>query len=704
MQNQQMAQMQAQMNANGSVNGTPVMGNMAQPKRMGTADPVEKLNTYIYDYFLRNRHHALARAMLDCDLKLSTEKSSPNKSNGARDIDMPDDMPLPALPSGQVADNSFLLDWWVQFWDIFAAARGPNGGPKNAVQYLGHNRNLGQMQNEQRNQRLMMANNPIANAQYMMARNGAMANGNQTDLKRAAAMNNRPAGNPMAGMQPMKNPNMIQMQRDGSNMDMNGNRPNSPGSNENAPSPNKRPRVDGGMNAGNMPNNQFNEFMPQGPGAQQKNIEVYAQSLAHQHRVAMSNTSSPQGMNSGVQGSPMAQSGLDGQDLTFAGNGPRPGNMPTNPPGAPQQGNHALQDYQMQLMLLEQQNKKRLLMARQEQDNQSGHPQQGVIGAPGFGAAMSPQGSRAGGPSPNPADQMKRGTPKLGQQNLPGSPMPEGIMGQQRGSPAPNMNFDPALAPPGMPPQFYPQNMGPGPNGNPMMRPPSSHPNGGPQFNGQPLTQEQMQAMRNGQMPPNGWRGGPQPGMMGPGGQQMGPMSQNPQQRQQMPPPPAPSNEQPRPEPSPSVSNQAPPTPNQGNKPNPKKKMAKDNKKPANKKGNTGATPATSNGEEPPTPTSSTPVAPITPVHKQSFNQGQNGGPQQPVQPQPPSDQPMDNGGPPFGNIDGDPNGFDLGLNFGDDAGALENFDFDSFLHTGNDNDTFGNLVSDFDFPNAAEV
>jgi hypothetical protein len=32
-------------------------------------------------------------------------------------------------------------------------------------------------------------------------------------------------------------------------------------------------------------------------------------------------------------------------------------------------GNHALQDYQMQLMLLEQQNKKRLMMARQEQDN-----------------------------------------------------------------------------------------------------------------------------------------------------------------------------------------------------------------------------------------------------------------------------------------------------------------------------------------------
>lgn len=52
----------------------------------------------------------------------------------------------------------------------------------------------------------------------------------------------------MAGMQQMKGPGMMtaQMQRDGSSMDMNGQRPNSPGSNENAPSPNKRPRVDGG--------------------------------------------------------------------------------------------------------------------------------------------------------------------------------------------------------------------------------------------------------------------------------------------------------------------------------------------------------------------------------------------------------------------------------------------------------------------------
>ncbi|GAB7323923.1 hypothetical protein MBLNU13_g07346t1 [Cladosporium sp. NU13] len=56
---------------------------------------------------------------------------------------------------------------------------------------------------------------------------------------------------------------------------------------------------------------------------------------------------------------------------------------PTNP------GNHALQDYQMQLMLLEQQNKKRLLMARQEQDSKLSQS------APN----KSPQGSPAGNTS-----------------------------------------------------------------------------------------------------------------------------------------------------------------------------------------------------------------------------------------------------------------------------------------------------------------
>ena len=311
----------------------------------------------------------------------------------------------------------------------------------------------------------------------------------------------------------------------------------------------------------NMPTAQFNEFGQPANNAPQQKLEVYAQSLAQHTRTALNNTASPQAM---TQGSPMNQ-GLDGQEIMFAPNQQRPG-MPPQQPGQPQQGSHALQDYQMQLMLLEQQNKKRLLMARQEQDNISGPHQQGQGQFP---PAMSPSGTRAG-PSPNPAD-MKGRTPKLGQQGLPGSPMPEGVMQQQRASPAPNMNFpDPNLAPPGMPPQFYPQM----PN-NPMMRPPSSHP--GANFNGQQMTPQQMEAMRNGQM--NGqWRGGPpQPGMPQQPQMMGGPMAGGPQQRNQMPPPPAPTNEQ-RPEASPAMSNQAPPTPNQGNKAGPKKKGTKDNK------------------------------------------------------------------------------------------------------------------------------
>ncbi|KAF2006603.1 hypothetical protein P154DRAFT_220332 [Amniculicola lignicola CBS 123094] len=432
------------------------------------------------------------------------------------------------------------------------------------------------MHNNERTQRMLMANSAMGPQQYNMMRampNGVPANAN--DLKRAAAMNNRPNGpnNPMANMQ-MKNQMIAaQMQRDGSQMDMNGQRPQSPGSIENAPSPNKRPRVEGGMNAGNMPGNQFNDFAAQGGNLQQqKSIEVYAQSLAQQQRLAMSNQAMPQGMNSGVQGSPMNQQGLDGQHEVYTGNQPRPG-MPAGGPGQ-QQGNHALQDYQMQLMLLEQQNKKRLLMARQEQDSISTAPHgQPSVGPPGFAPAMSPQGSRSG-PSPNPNDQMKRGTPKLNQQGLPGSPMPDAAM-QQRSSPAPGgFPIDPSQMPPGMPPQFgYPQMTGQ----TPMMRPPSSHPGG---FNPQQMTAQQMEAFqRSGGMPNGGgWRGPPQ-GMMQGQGQIGGPMG-NPQQQRPMAPPPAPSGgEQQRPqEPSPSQSTAAPPTPSQTNKANPKKKVTKDNK------------------------------------------------------------------------------------------------------------------------------
>lgn len=169
-------------------------------------------------------------------------------------------------------------------------------------------------------------------------------------------------------------------------------------------------------------------------------------------------------------------------------NGVRPG--PGGQPG--NGGNHALQDYQMQLMLLEQQNKKRLLMARAEADgiqprpDGQGGPAGGIgpNGQPFQGA--SPQGARN---SPGSGEQIKRGTPHMNPAGIP-SPLPEG---QNRASPgAMNFNMPGGGMDPNMGPQFYKMNgmEGPmaGPNG---MRPPSSHPN--PAFNGQMPPQQQQQ-------------------------------------------------------------------------------------------------------------------------------------------------------------------------------------------------------------------
>lgn len=399
---------------------------------------------------------------------------------------------------------------------------------------------------------------------------------------------------------------MQAMRRDPSDIDMNGQRPRTPSGGDHAPSPNKRQRMESvpfngaphmmpngrgppgmpgqmmggdsalnanhllmnsGINPGNLSDSQFASFQQQNPAVQQKSIQVYAQNLAkNQRQQSMSNAG---GMSD--QGSPLMPPGMD---LGVGVGGPEfygganPGAMQMRggvPPGAPNGGaggNHALQDYQMQLMLLEQQNKKRLLMARQEQDTiGSGRPDGpgGMPGAPGFAPGMSPSGSR-GGPSPGPSDQARRGTPKMPQN--PGSPMPDGSM---RGSPA-AMPFNP------MQPEMY-QHM----NGGGMRPPPSSH----PQFNnGQAYPQEQMAAIsksQNGRMNGN-WQPGPpgQAPMIQAPQPQQGVQMGTPQQRNEMPPPQAVPNTAANGRPA---SPTAPPTPQTTSKANPKgKKDARERK------------------------------------------------------------------------------------------------------------------------------
>lgn len=381
-------------------------------------------------------------------------------------------------------------------------------------------------------------------------------------------------------------------------MEMNGHRPQSPASAENTGSPNKRPRLEGaqfngqpmapngrgqmppqmaqnmtnmmmknGINPQGLTPAQYQSFTQQAPGVQAKSIQVYAQSLAqHHNRSAVNQGPMPNGMMNpaGVmpnQGSPMMQPMNENfmMDPNSAYNPAVNAQLRAGmPQGANngQGGNHALQDYQMQLMLLEQQNKKRLMMARQEQDSMTrADGQPGIPAGQGMPPGMSP-GSR-NGPSPNPSDQMKR-TPQLGQSGLPGSPTPGG-----QGSPAP-MNFAAQMGGQDFNPQMFAMaKMGDGMMPGQMRQPPNMNPN-----------------MQAGRMPSGNWQGVPggQPMMQQPSQgppQNMG----TPQQRNEMPPPQAPAGganagrgTQPS---SPAAAAQAPPTPQQTNKANPSKKKGK---------------------------------------------------------------------------------------------------------------------------------
>lgn len=129
--------------AGGPVDGTPIMQNGQLRPGPNYLDNRNQLNTYIYDYFIRNEHYRLARTMIECELKMNLNmptKPSPNARNvNGADImgNEPDGLPTPKIPANQTAENSFLLDWWIQFWDIFSAARGHN---IKGAQYISHAR------------------------------------------------------------------------------------------------------------------------------------------------------------------------------------------------------------------------------------------------------------------------------------------------------------------------------------------------------------------------------------------------------------------------------------------------------------------------------------------------------------------------------------------------------------------------------------
>ncbi|KAL8968161.1 MAG: hypothetical protein Q9197_005032 [Variospora fuerteventurae] len=737
---------------NGANGAIPRPGNEEEPHYQS------RLNTYIYDYFVKHQRFECAKAMLSDGMPLSTkDKRHENDMNGASnmhvdskddlELKMPDGLPHPDVPTDPHG-TSFLLEWFGLFWDVFFAhQRKAPLASQQAMQYVQRTQQESRLLRQEQNNTMLRVPammpgnmNGMDHYQQMLFRqqNGMPVNG---DLRQKAMQNqNRHFGqNPQQLMTMQKQQMMEQMRRAPSEMEMNGQRPRTPSSSDNAPSPSKRPRMEGhpgmmmqngrpqhmldpannspnallmqgGVPPGNLSEGQLMAFQQQPLQVQQKSLDMYNQSLRNnQQRQNMNKPGMP------GQGSPMMQPGMDMNAVNaefYGANMMARSGMPNGNGGA-NGGNHALQDYQMQLMLLEQQNKKRLLMARQEQEGPRGPDgQPGMPGAGGFvgPAGMSPNGSRSG-PSPGPGDQVKRGTPKLNQAGLPGSPMPDGSMPQARGSPASSMAMGNGM----QGDMFQMKNMSDGvvmgPNGNMMRQAPSSHPN----FNGQFTPQQLMEMQhRRAAMPNGSWQHGPQgqaPMMQQPPQQpQPPPPMGTPGQRGNMPPPSGvPAGAAANGHPGSPAQPAAPPTPSQGSKANPKpKKDPKDRKKPTKKNSTAGAvttaTPSSEAENPPPTPTPSTP---ITPVHPNSFNgqkgEGQNATavPQGPATSAPAVEQPqpdanaMDGFAPEAGDM---PGAFDMTFgNFNSDN-HLEGFDFDSFLQ----GDSFD--PDQFSFDNGAEA
>lgn len=102
----------------------------------------EMLNTYIYDHLCKLRLWGLARSFYQsCPIKVDKTKKEMN-GDGGMDTDSkdggprPDDLPIPNI-GHHYSENSFLFDWWSQFWDVYGTARG-KGNPMSQ-QYYAHN-------------------------------------------------------------------------------------------------------------------------------------------------------------------------------------------------------------------------------------------------------------------------------------------------------------------------------------------------------------------------------------------------------------------------------------------------------------------------------------------------------------------------------------------------------------------------------------
>lgn len=139
----------------------PMMNNgpagAPRPTLVDNQQQRSQLNTYIYEYFLRNEMYECARAIIQSEQPINVLKNSPGRrrdvngnplDNGVSpegldgeskddiDLNRPDDLPAPNLPK-ECPESCFLYEWWCLFWDMFNAQRG-KGDVRNVQQYVAH--------------------------------------------------------------------------------------------------------------------------------------------------------------------------------------------------------------------------------------------------------------------------------------------------------------------------------------------------------------------------------------------------------------------------------------------------------------------------------------------------------------------------------------------------------------------------------------
>ncbi|EMR09904.1 hypothetical protein PNEG_01664 [Pneumocystis murina B123] len=497
------------------------------------------LNSYIYDYMLKNAWSTAARAFMEvAEVPLSSENRSGNKEeriqldmmDGLRGNDKEgclgggdskgDNFALSSVKqepahSGESetggaysgllqpavipvdTPGGFLLEWWTVFWDIFNAKSG-KGGSDAATAYFAHAQ---KMKHEQQRAIASMgqphivminpqSNSTTFNPAFMRTfdiPNGMVNISGQSDtatqavdtqiigtiplnektrqiLMRQAMNNNIRRFSPSAAqIQQLKNQQFLQNQQQSSTSqaqrnqrdletDVNGQTQSSrsPALSNQVLSPSKRQKLspDGsytsvqgtiqarpqmiqnnlvaasttlqtqqakqmllnsGINPVGLTQQQFTAFQSQTPSIQQRQLQEYTQGFANQQQRVI-NIAKGQVSNQCVPSSIITGDGNEIGPNDFYGNIlSSQQNCPTNP------NNHVLEDYQMQLMFLEQQNKKRLMMTHQDQERLQSQDSSAF-------QILSPQGVRNALSPKNNHNDAKRGISKVAHQNSPNSP------------------------------------------------------------------------------------------------------------------------------------------------------------------------------------------------------------------------------------------------------------------------------------------